>query len=374
MMNNWTKWMAAGLAAAWGTAAQGEIMSTWEFPENVGILEEEYASSTNVTEVLGVGRTLDENGVVVLYRKNGTASADKPAGVDTANGELAALVVNEAQFLSAFRLTRAANRGVSGRATVAWDKAANYAGSHSTGDSLVGGDGGEGWSAGVGWGFIAGGNIGTMKLGATTTGEARFLSENTGDGTSALVRQLETPLSEGEVRVSEYRGAEVGFRGFSVYAADMTELFRWGVENDEDKQLYGYCVAFADADNEMKLTASQFLFDPEGKGIAPSDDETDYSLTWTRSDEGLTFELTAYYTDDISEPQYYFQGYTWSVRTEQAVAAVGVTLVGNGATIRWDYPEVYGMTAVPEPGTMALLLSGAALLAGRRSRGRKREA
>lgn len=353
-MNKWTTILAAGLAAAWGTAAQGEIVSTWEFPENMEALEEEYASSTNVTEMLGVGRTLDKNGVVVLYRTKPSVASGAKTGTAGDESDFSALVVNETQFMSAFRLTRAAAGARSSGFSGAWDQSQDGFG-HTVGTVTQLGDGGEGWAGA--WSVPSG--VETTVVPKDLYGYAGFRVENNSGSEASVTRDFAAAADSGVLTVSAL-GVQTGdfFWGFSLYGMEgkkLTELFRWGVT---PAYKFGYRLA--------NQTAYELVRVKDDSGATIEVDgpprDVDYTLTWTRSDEGLDLWLSAEYTDDKSFTATFFEQYALSLPGATSVAGFGVTL-SNGASMIFDYVEV---TAVPEPGTSALLLAGLALLIRRR--------
>lgn len=325
--------LAAALLGA--PAAFGEIMSTWQFPDNLSAWEEAYESDTNVVTVLALNRDTRGKSVTFLCRDAG--------------GRLFADSFGEDEFLARVNLVRSvagASRGV-GAVFQASDGSANYEGR----DTWLGGTGdeGEGWSGA--WTPYKG----TGNLTAACKVEAPSLALETKSEMGEVIvgRDLAVPLAGGEMSVHSWNDFGVDFVGFAVYGGwegqDTGELIRWGLGTATVPAGVGY-VCSTDGGATYSL-----LIDESSSGY------TDYSLTWARVDEGLSFTVSAFdqYGDSLFDPASFLV-------SASSVSSIAVVATGD-KRIAFDGLAVSETpVAVPEPGTLALLLAGAALLAARR--------
>ena len=178
---------------------------------------------------------------------------------------------------------------------------------------------------------------------------------SSGDGSEVGVgRDTAQALTSGTLQIEVWHGTWMDdFRGVAVYGTEKNELLRWGVRLD------GFYYSLNGGEDYSLI--------PDGS-FKPSVSVT-YMLTWSSMDSGLQFTLDGENLD-------------WSpftvptvVEGAQAVGGIGVLVSGTKkdsegnelAGMAFDNVKVSG-TTVPEPGTVGLLLAGAAAVAGLRRR------
>lgn len=173
-----------------------------------------------------------------------------------------------------------------------------------------------------------------------------------------VARDTAQALTSGTLQIDVWHGTWMDdFRGVAVYGTEQNELLRWGVRID------GFYYSL-DGGSSYDLI-------PDGNFKPAPTVTVTYMLTWSRMDGGLQFELAGQYGGDLD----------WSpftvptlVAGTQAVGGMGVLVSGTKkdegkemAGMGFDNVSVTG-EAVPEPGTVGLLLAGAAAMAGLRRR------
>ena len=188
-------------------------------------------------------------------------------------------------------------------------------------------------------------------------GEFTLSSE---DGSEVGVgRDMAQALTSGTLKIDIWHGTWMDdFRGVAVYGTEQNELLRWGVRLD------GFYYSLNGG--------GDYTLIPDGN-FKPMASVT-YMLTWNSLESGLQFTLDG---GDLD----------WSpftvptvVEGARAVGGVGVLVSGTEkdaqgkelAGMAFDNVSVTGET-VPEPGTVGLLLAGAAAVAGLRRRRTGRE-
>lgn len=239
-----------------------------------------------------------------------------------------------------------------GEATLhASDGSTNY-----TGSTWLNGTGGEGWSGA--WTAYTG--TGNLEAACKVEAPSLALETKSEMGEVAVGRDLAAFLGSGEMAVHSWNDFGVDFLGFSLYGEKngqgSGELLRWGLGMETaaaGDPGVGY-VWSTDGGQTYAL-----LSDQSSAGY------TDYSLTWGQAAGGLSFTLSA--SDQSGAPM--FDPASVSV---SALSVSSVAVVASGdKRIAFDFLQIDGIpfSSVPEPGTLTLLLAGAALLAVRR-RGR----
>lgn len=337
-------------ALLWAPAARALILTSWELPSNVKSLEGEYAASTNIATVLNFGRAADGQSATMLYRNS--------------NGKLAAVTVGEDAFLSRFSLVK--GRGGTVRpAAAASFQASDESGNYADVGTWLGEAGGDGW----------GGPWKQMPGSATVTAaDAGFNTEMSGSrdlslaptsatGEIAVGRQLSAPLESGEFSITAWMDVGPEFRGFALYDK-LGEVLRVGAgSEDGTAATQGYVYAYRGGDGNILFF----------KNTLGSGDGLEYTLTWSRMDDGMHFswkESSGYWEDEDS----YFRPPSVTIQEVSEITAIALVSTGVDKSQQgWSNPEiafskvsVSGTAAVPEPGTLALLAAGTALLAWRR--------
>lgn len=318
-------------------AGLGEILTTWEFPDNLAALEEEYESNTNVVTPLVFNHSARSGTATVICRDSGGRLSAAGFGGD-------GFFLRVAPVKSAASAPRAA----SGAVLEASDATANYDTS-APGATWLGGTGGEGWDSPwkildeTGDRALVSFFEGDMSL-ETATGTA-------GVGEVAVGRDLAAPLRSGELAIHSWLDASPDFRGFAVYDAD-GEIFRFGTGCDASGTV-GWVYSVRNGENILFFEGS-------------IDSGADYALSWQPLESGLRFawsESTGYWAAEHAVPL--------SIDVSGALPVQTVALIAAGdPRLTFSSIAVSGTpaTAVPEPATLSLLLAGAVLLAARRRR------
>jgi hypothetical protein len=144
------------------------------------------------------------------------------------------------------------------------------------------------------------------------------------------------------------------FRGVAVYGTEQNELLRWGI------QLDGFYYSLDEGVSYSLIPDGRFK--PYDVWLSVT-----YTLTWRSMDTGLQFQVEGTLIGEELD---------WSpfemtniVAGARAVGGIGVLVSGADpeAGMGFDNLSVEGKT-VPEPGTVGLLLAGAAAVAGLRRR------
>ncbi len=298
---------AIHLAAAllWATAASAGLLTPWYPSDVLPIQGEACESVTNVCPVAAFGRAN-------LVRRNGDAPREGEASLQASDGP------------------------------------ANYEGQ----DSWPNGTGGEGWSGA--WTAYQG--AGNLEAACKVEAPSMALETKSEMGEVIVGRELAFPLANGEMSVHSWNDFGVDFLGFAVYGTRngqaAGELLRWGLGSETVTSGYpgvGY-VWSTDGGQSYSL-----LSDEASSGF------TDYSLTWSKVTGGLSFTLSAF--DQSAAAMFDPASLTVAA---SSVSAIAVVATGD-KRIAFDNLAVSGNnTSIPEPGTLSLLLLGAALLAARR--------
>lgn len=187
-----------------------------------------------------------------------------------------------------------------------------------------------------------------------------------GDGTEVGVgRDMVQALSGGALQIDVWHGTRMDhFRGVAVYGTGQDELLRWGVVEG-----VGYCFSFDGGTTYRGVIDDTSVLDWPVR----------YMLTWECLTSGLQFSLSGTLTGLPGGEQALWSGVDLGVVSgARAVGGIGVLVSGSGdgmggnEGMAFDNLSVTG-EAVPEPGTVGLLLAGAAAMAGlrRRRTGRK---
>lgn len=174
-----------------------------------------------------------------------------------------------------------------------------------------------------------------------------------------VARDTAQALTSGTLQIEVWHGTWMNdFRGVAVYGTEKNELLRWGVRLD------GYYYSLNGGDDYSLI--------PDGN-FKPSVSVT-YMLTWSSMDSGLQFTLDGGNLD--------WSPFTVPTVVEGALAVGGIGVLVSGTEKDAQGNELAGMgfdnvkvsgTTVPEPGTVGLLLAGAAAVAGLRRRRAGRE-
>ena len=326
-------------AALLGTAAAlGEIMTTWEFPDNLAALEEEYESNTNVVTPLVFNHSALSGTAAVICRDSG--------------GRLSAAGFGGDGFFLRFASVKsvaAAPRAASGAVLEASDATANYDTS-APGATWLGGTGGEGW--GSPWKILD--ETGDRARVSFTEGDMALetATGRPGVGEVAVGRDLAAPLQSGDLAIHSWLDASPDFRGFAVYDAD-GEIFRFGTGSDASGTV-GWVYSVRNGENILFFEGA-------------IDTGTDYTLSWQPLENGLSFawsDSTGYWAAEHVGPL--------SIDVPGALPVQTVALIAAGdPRLTFSSIAVSGtpVTAVPEPGTLSLFLAGSVLLAARCRRG-----
>ena len=179
---------------------------------------------------------------------------------------------------------------------------------------------------------------------------------NAGVGEAAIGRSFADDLSlaSGSFSVTATHDSTAHFSGFALYAANDTELFRWGLTTAEaaDGTYPGFWYAIG-AGGQTVYEPIDRIYDPETPVTA------DYSISWSVFSTGMNIDLSI--ASDTSPITRQF-----SLDNSSAVTSIAALVAGStqAETLHFDTLSVEGR-AVPEPSTLALLLLGTLALSSR---------
>ncbi len=185
---------------------------------------------------------------------------------------------------------------------------------------------------------------------------------NAGVGEAAIGRSFADglALASGSFSVTATHDSPTHFSGFALYAANDTELLRWGVTTAENRETGAPSTGFWYAPLATGTPDYVLLAAASSDDILSS--RISYSVTWTLVETGLSVDLSV-----SSSPL--ADTFRLTLDTSSAVTSIAALVAGStqAETLHFDNLSAEG-PAVPEPATIALLLLGTLVLRPRRGK------
>lgn len=211
-----------------------------------------------------------------------------------------------------------------------------------------------------GTGFTGWSQVGSAATPNRSLDNGFAIYANAGVGEAAIGRTFAdgTALATGQFSVDAAHGSADAFSGFALYAANDTELLRWGVTTAENRETGAPATGIWYAPLAGGSPGYTLLSASSSEDILSS--RIAYSVTWTLVESRLSVDLSVSSTPLTDT-------FHLTLDTSSAVTAVAALVAGStqAETLHFDNLSVEG-SIVPEPSALALLLLGTLALRPRR--------
>lgn len=238
----------------------------------------------------------------------------------------------------------------------ATDVSGNYTSIGET--NWLGGTGGEGWGENHPWQAFSEPQSNIQTTFQEEEDLELCLETHSEQGTAIVGRYLPTPLVSGSYQINAWLDGGEDFVGFAVWG-NGGELFRYGYWDNMEASQAGYYYFTSEHPDGVFFCEGALSTTP-ATGI-------EYELTWQQVGQGLEFTMAENTGTWEAEA---LASLTVEVVGATAVDAIAIIATGD-KRVAFSMVDVTGTPAqsVPEPGTLALVALGAAVLGARQRRG-----